>query len=184
MESLKTGFVLMRSRPHDGAVTGGWDQLMIASPMVRMGDEEMMPRYLEHWLHQYQLDGQIFHVSDFDLSPAMLFRRWDLDDFMYLIIAAQWIAHAGDEEMLDRLAAKCTHMLRAYWFGWSATGWYEALLSGAAGIWEEPGGLAYIPADQHESVALSNLPYRGGTWDIRITGQGAWVSRFVVDGQA
>ena len=26
MESLKTGFVLMRSRPHDGAVTGGWAQ--------------------------------------------------------------------------------------------------------------------------------------------------------------
>lgn len=69
------------------------------------------------------------------------------------------------------------------WFGWSSTGWYEALLCGAGGIWEEPGGLAYIPADQHEDVDLTNLPYRDGTWDIHITGAGPWVSRFAVDGQ-
>ena len=399
MESLKTGFALMRSRPHDGAVCGGWDQLMISSPMVRMGDREMVPRFLEHWLHQFQFDGQVFHVSDFDLSPALIFERWDLDDFMYLIVAAQWISHAGDEAMLERLAPRITHTLRvmlrcahpelglipcrgifpdwppldtgrkgitypametglwyealrwweglclrlgeevlsarlretaekiraayprlfwdaevgalcdavfpetleplrsytsyaltafqgcfghellagreyaladhvlkhqvdlsfpgirgaaddgaypsAYerlhwplldhlvaktmrrgshreglaavlevierqyqwfhcaremidmwrdqtqeriseannWFGWSSTGWYEALLCGAAGIWEEPGGLAYIPADQHEEVALTNLPYRAGTWDILITGSGPWVQRFAVDGQ-
>lgn len=398
MESLKTGFALMRSRPHDGAVCGGWDQLMISTPMVRMGDEEMVPRFLEHWLHQYQFDGQVFHVSDFDLSPALIFERWDLDDFMYLIVAAQWISHAGDEAMLERLAPRITHTLRvmlrhahpelglipcrgifpdwppldtgrkgitypametglwyealrwwegmcqrlgeavlavrlretaekirqcyarlfwdaevgalcdavfpetleplrsytsyaltpfqgcfghellagrefaladhvlrhqidlsfpgirgladdsaypsAYerlhwplldhlvaktmrrgshreglaaamevierqyrwfhcaremidmwrdqsqeriseannWFGWSATGWYEALLCGSAGIWEEPGGLAYVPADQQEELSLSNLPYRGGTWDIRITGAGPWVGRFTVDG--
>ena len=112
LESLKTGFVLMRSRPHTGAVCGGLDQLMIASPMVRAGDYEMTPRYLEHWLHQMALDGQIFHVSDVDLAPAVLYKRWDLDDFMYLIVAAQWIVHRNDQEMLLRLAAKCTHMLR------------------------------------------------------------------------
>jgi hypothetical protein len=71
----------------------------------------------------------------------------------------------------------------AYWFGWSATGWYEAVLCGAAGIWEEPGGLAYVPADQDEAVELRNLPYRGGTWDVQVTGSGSWVSRFAVDGQ-
>ena len=399
LESLKTGFALMRSRPHDGAVTGGWDQLMIASPMARLGDPDMVPRYLEHWLHQFQLDGQIYHITDFDLSPALLFRRWDLDDFMYLIVAAQWVARTGDEAMLQRLAPKCTHMLRvmlrqadprlglivcrgifsdwppldsgrkgltypatetglwyealrwweglacrlgesqlgrqlritaerirscylelffdaetgaicdavfpdtltplrtytswamtpwqgcfghelldgrepevaahllahqldlsfpgirgvatdsaypsayerlhwplwdhlmakamrrgnhrrglaavlevmgrqyrwfhcaremvdmwrdmtpdqvsegAYWFGWSSTGWSEALLSGAVGIWEEPGGLVFVPADQAETVHLENLPYRGGTWDICVDGVGAWVSRFAVDGQ-
>ena len=69
------------------------------------------------------------------------------------------------------------------WFGWSSTDWYEALLCGVGGIWEEPGGLAYIPADQHEAVELNNLPYRDGTWDIHITGAGPWVRRFVVDGQ-
>jgi hypothetical protein len=70
-----------------------------------------------------------------------------------------------------------------YWFGWSATGWYEALLGGAAGIWEEPGGLTYVPAAQSEAVSLSRLPYRGGTWEVDVRGTGAWVSRFVVDGR-
>ncbi len=400
MESLKTGFTLMRSRPHDGAITGGWDQLMIASPMTRMGDDEMVPRYIEHWLHQYQLDGQIFHVSDYDLSPFMLFHRWDLDDFMYLIISATWITHKKDRAMLDRIAGHCTHMLRvmlrdadgetgfiasrgifpdwppldtgrkgitypametglwyealrwweslvedlgesalaekirstakkiqshylplfydpltgglcdavfpanhaplrtytvhaltpfqgcfghellegvepniarhlldynidlsfpgirlvatdsaypsayehihwplfdhlvakamrrgqsaegmeavlqvierqyrwfrcaremvqmwrdmtqaqlsraAFWFGWSATGWYEAILSGAAGIWEEPGGLVYIPMDMERNVRVSNLPYRSGVWEIVISGKGRWVDQFIVDGEA
>ncbi len=112
LESLKMGFVLMRSRPHTGAVCGGWDQLMIAAPMVRAGDYDMPPRYLERWLHQMALDGQIFHVSDVDLGPAALFKRWDMDDFLYLIVAAQWIAHGDDQAMLARLAGKCTHMLR------------------------------------------------------------------------
>ena len=69
------------------------------------------------------------------------------------------------------------------WFGWSATGWYEAFLSGVAGIWEEPGGLTYVCSDQKESVHLSRLPYRGGAWDIRIDGAGRYVDRFVVDGR-
>lgn len=397
LESLKTGFTLMRSRPQDGAITGGWDQALITAPMMRAGDYEMPPRWLEHWLHQFQLDGQLFHVSDFDLSPAMLYRRWDTDDFVYLIAVAQWIAHTGDAAMLERLAPRCTHMLRVMlndadpqvgliptrgvfpdwpsgeigrkgitypamemglwyevlrwweglaerlgemplatnlrstakkirahyaelyfdpeagalgdavypgtlsrvrsfptwaltpfhgafgheligeeaprlaerllnqhidlnypgiraasagefptvfehihwplfdhlvaktmrrgnsrrgleamqevivrqyrwlhcacealnmygditneemsrwtnWFGWSATGWYEALLSGVAGIWEEPGGLVYVPADMNQAVQLTNLPYRQGTWDISISGSGKWVRRFTVDG--
>lgn len=399
LESLKTGFVLMRSRPHTGAICGGWDQLMIASPMVRAGDYEMTPRYLEHWLHQQALDGQIFHVSDVDLGPAVLFRRWDFDDFLYLITAAQWIAHQDDGPMLQRLGRKCTHMLRVMlaeadpqdgliaargifpdwppmesgrigvafpalengswyealrcweglaarlgeealgeqirataekvrgcfaelfvdpetgavwdavypgthevvrtsglwnlgafqgsfghelfsdaqleklagwltdahldrkfplvksmvpidypfalehiewplfdhlvgkamrrgncgrgiedlteiierqyrwihvaceafngyydlphdllastvnWFGWGATGWYETFLCGLAGIWEEPGGLAYVCCEQDQAVRLSNLPYRGGVWDIEITGAGRYVGRFEVDGE-
>ncbi|HEY3397625.1 MAG TPA: hypothetical protein VGM19_08205 [Armatimonadota bacterium] len=399
LESLKTGFVLMRSRPHTGAICGGWDQLMIAQPMVRVGDYEMTPRYLEHWLHQIRQDGQIFHVSDVDLGPAVLFKRWDFDDYLYLMLAGQWIAHTDDQEMLQRLAAKCTHMLRVmldeadpqdgliagrgiypdwptletgrvglafpalengawydalrwweglaerlgetvlcariretaekirgcfadlfldaetgmimdavypvthqvvrtsgtwslsvfqgsfghelfteaqmekmatwladehldlkfpyvknmvglelpgvhehlhwplfdhlvakamrrgncarglgdlteiierqyrwmhvateainayydlshellattlFWFGWGATGWYEALLSGVAGLWEEPGGLAYVCCDQDQEVHLSNLPYRGGVWEVEITGAGRYVDRFEVDGQ-
>ena len=398
LESLKTGFALMRSRPHTGAICGGWDQMLVASPMVRAGDYEMTPRYLEHWLHQVALDGQIFHVSDVDLSPAMLYKRWDFDDFMYLIVAAQWIDHCNDPEMLRRLSAKCTHMLRvmldqcdgktgliasrgifpdwptlecgrtgitypamengvwyealrwweglatrlgekalsarirntaeklrgcfaelyldretgmiwdavrqktyqpvrtfavwsltpfqgsfghelfsdeqlgriaghvatahldlkfpyvksmvgveipfslekihwplfdhmvakslrrgqssrglndfcqiierqyrwtrtstetmnAYcdlshdflsqtvnWFGWGASAWYEAILSGFSGIWEEPDGLAYVCANQDQAIRLSNLPYRGGRWKIDISGSGRYVDRFEVDG--
>ena len=399
LESLKTGFVLMRSRPHTGAICGGLDQTMLASPMVRAGDYEMTPRYLEHWLHQVALDGQIFHVSDVDLSPAVMFKRWDSKEFTYLIDAAQWISHCNDQEMLRRLSAKCTHMLRvmldqsdpktgliacrdifpdfpplecgrigiaypamgngvwyealrwweglatrlgekalsarirstaekirgcfaelyldrdtgmiwdavcvktyrpvrtfgvwsltpfhgsfghelfsdeqlrriarhvatahldlkfpcvksmvgvevpftlekvqwalfdhmvakslrrgqssrglndfcqvierqyrwmhtateafnAYcdlshdflsqnsnWFGWSASGWYEAILSGFAGIWEEPGGLAYVCADQDQPIRLSNLPYRGGRWQIDISVPGIIFDRFEVDGR-
>ena len=112
LESLKTGFALMRSRPHNGGVCGGLDQTIISCPMVRAGDYEMTPRFLEHWLHQVALDGQIFHVSDVDLSPAVVFKRWDSKEFTYLIDAAQWIDHCDDSTMLDRLSAKCTHMLR------------------------------------------------------------------------
>ncbi len=113
MESLKTGFVLMRALPHTGAICGRWDQNGGLSTHGALRDDfEMTPRCLEHWLHQVALDGQIFHVSDVDLSPAVLYKRWDLDDFMYLIAAAQWIAHRDDRAMLLRLAAKCTHMLR------------------------------------------------------------------------
>ena len=400
LESLKTGFVLMRSRPHTGAICGGWDQLMIASPLVRAGDYEMTPRYLEHWLHQQMLDGQIFHVSDIDLGPAVLFKRWDFDDFLYLITAAQWIAHMDDGPLLQRLGRKCTHMLRVmlaeadpetgliaargifpdwptmesgrlgiawpalengswyeavrcweglawrlgeaplaarlrataekmrgcfahlftdpetgaiwdavhpgsrrpvrtsglwnlgafqgsfghelfteaqleklaawltdahldlkfpyvkamvgvdfpfalehiewplfdhllakalrrgngargiedlteiierqyrwihvateafnayydlphdllaqtvFWFGWGATGWYEAFLCGLAGLWEEPGGLAYVCCQQDREVRLSNLPYRGGVWDVEITGAGRFIDRFEADGRA
>ena len=398
LESLKTGFALMRSRPHTGGICGGLDQTMLSVPMVRAGDDEMTPRYLEHWLGQVALDGQVFHVSDVDLSPAVIFKRWDSKEFTYLIDAAQWIAHRNDQAMLQRLSAKCTHMLRvmldqsdpktgliacrdifpdwpplecgrigiaypamgngmwyealrwwegltarlgenvlsarirstaekirgcfaelyldretgmiwdavhaknyqpvrtfgvwsltpfhgsfghelfsdeqlgriarhvatahldlkfpyvksmvgvevpyalekihwplfdhmvakslrrgqssrglddfcriierqyrwtrtstetinAYcdlphdylsqavnWFGWGASAWYEAILSGFAGIEEEPGGLAYVCADQDQAIRLSNLPYRGGRWKIDISGAGRYVDRFEVDG--
>ena len=59
------------------------------------------------------INDQLGHVSDVDCSPGeLLYRRWDFDDFMYLLIAAQWIDHNNDTEMLRRLAPKCTHMLR------------------------------------------------------------------------
>ena len=68
------------------------------------------------------------------------------------------------------------------WFGWGASAWYEAILSGFAGIWEEPDGLAYVCADQDQAIRLSNLPYRGGRWKIDISGAGRYVDRFEVDG--
>ena len=70
----------------------------------------------------------------------------------------------------------------SFWFGWSASGWYEAILSGFCGIWEEPGGLAYVCADQDQDIRLSNLPYRGGRWKIDISGTGRYVDHFEVDG--
>ncbi len=76
------------------------------------------------------------------------------------------------------------HMSRGNnWFGWSATGWYEALLSAVVGVWEEPGGLVYIPAATNFSVKLSNLPYRGGIWNISTSGKGKWIKKFVVDSE-
>jgi len=74
------------------------------------------------------------------------------------------------------------HSQCAYWFGWSATGWYETLLCGLAGVWEEPGGLAYVCSDQSDPIRLANLPYRGGVWDIEVTGAGRFIDRFEVDG--
>ena len=68
------------------------------------------------------------------------------------------------------------------WFGWGASAGYEAILSGFAGIWEEPGGLAYVFADQDQPIRLDNLPYRGGRWKIDISGSGRYVGRFEVDG--
>ena len=61
--------------------------------------------------------------------------------------------------------------------------WYEGILSGYCGIWEEPGGLAYVCANQDQDIHLSNLPYRGGHWKIDISGTGRYVDRFEVDGQ-
>ena len=71
----------------------------------------------------------------------------------------------------------------ADWFGWSARHGTKAYYQAIPGIWEEPGGLAYVFANQDQDIHLSNLPYRGGHWKIDISGTGRYVDRFEVDGQ-
>ena len=112
LESLKTGFVLMRSRPHTGAICGGLDQAIIASPMVRAGDQRddsALPRTLAAPSGIRRPNSTCRRCGPVSGRHV---QAVGLKDFVYLITAAQWISHCNDQELLRRLTAKCTHMLR------------------------------------------------------------------------
>lgn len=70
------------------------------------------------------------------------------------------------------------------WQLFALSGWSRGLLEGVVGLEMDHGGLTYIPCSLSNSIDLRNLPFRGGRWNVSITGSGEWVSRFAVDSQS
>ena len=108
------------------------------------------------------------HWPLFDHMVAKALRRGQcsqgLDDFFRIIERQYRWTHTSTEAFNAYYDLSHDFLSRnTNWFGWGASGWYEALLSGLAGIWEEPGGLAYVCTEQSQDIRLANLPYRGGS---------------------
>jgi hypothetical protein len=69
------------------------------------------------------------------------------------------------------------------WQLFAMSGWTRGLLEGVLGLETDIGGLTYIPCPLSVPIRLRKFPFRGGTWNVDVTGEGAWVGRLAVDGQ-
>lgn len=69
------------------------------------------------------------------------------------------------------------------WQLFALSGWARGLLEGVAGLETDLGGLTHVPCDIGAAVHVRGLPFRGGSWDVDITGRGPGVVRFAVDGE-
>lgn len=69
---------------------------------------------------------------------------------------------------------------------WSATSYLRALYLGVFGLRFERDGLRFAPhlPDGWSGVTLADLPYRGGTLDLTLTGSGSTVASITLDGAA
>lgn len=70
---------------------------------------------------------------------------------------------------------------RSNWQAFACT--YPALLSGVLGIQWDMGGFGYAPCDMRGAMRLEGFRFRRAIWDIRIEGEGPFVSAFAVDGR-
>ncbi len=68
---------------------------------------------------------------------------------------------------------------------WSATSYLRALYLGVFGLRFERDGLRFAPhlPDGWSGVTLTDLPYRGETIDVTLTGSGSTVASFKIDGE-
>jgi len=126
----------------------------------------------------------------FDLYCLKAFRRagdadaideWiDLIDRFFtkrqVIPELQMLAEVGEP------AQDWVGIIGQIWQMFALSGWTRGLLEGVLGLETDIGGITYIPCDLKRDVRLEGFPYRGGKWDITVTGNGAWVQRIVVDG--
>lgn len=69
-----------------------------------------------------------------------------------------------------------------FWRMFALSGWTRRLLEGVFGLETDVGGITYIPCDLKRDMPLEGFPYRGGKWDIVVSGNGGWVQRIAVDG--
>ncbi len=68
---------------------------------------------------------------------------------------------------------------------WSATSYLRAVYNGVFGLQFERDGLRFTPhlPAPWSGIRLADLPYRGGTLDLTLTGAGSSVVRMTVDGK-
>ncbi len=128
----------------------------------------------------------------FDLYCLKAFRRAGDRSAIerWLRLADAYFQYRGVIPELQMLAAD--EPSRAGWKGitgqiwqlFALSGWSRGLLEGVVGLEMDHGGMTYIPCALSNSIGLRRLPFRGGRWNISISGTGEWVSRFVVDGQS
>ena len=69
------------------------------------------------------------------------------------------------------------------WQMFATMGWYRALVEAVAGVEHDMGGLTLIPADLPLDLSLAGHHFGAGTWDVSVTGRGAWWGGVSVDGQ-
>ena len=128
----------------------------------------------------------------FDLYSLKVFRRaGDKEAILaWLQLANDYFSrrHVIPElQMMDPSAnasREWSDTLGQIWQFFALSGWSRGLLEGVVGLETDIGGLTYIPCNLDLAIELKDFQFRGGSWDIEITGKGKWLESLDVDRQS
>lgn len=70
---------------------------------------------------------------------------------------------------------------RANWQAFGARACYGAIVEGVVGIQWDLGGFHYVPCEIEGDMTIREFPFRRTRWNIRVTGEGAYVGQVLVD---